>query len=93
MKATDAEAREKLRHFWDRHPELVAALRANIRDPERRRLLLPPLMPPGYEGLTCGCKTRSGRPCKATKLWPPSYRCRNHGGLSTGPHDARAGRR
>jgi hypothetical protein len=31
----------------------------------------------------CGAKTRLGRPCIATGL-PPSGRCRNHGGLSTG---------
>lgn len=31
----------------------------------------------------CGAKNRQGNPCKARAL--PNGRCRNHGGLSTGP--------
>jgi len=31
----------------------------------------------------CGARTRSGEPCKALAL--ANGRCRNHGGLSTGP--------
>ena len=40
---------------------------------------------------TCGAKTRTGAPCKNTRLYP-SGRCKNHGGLSTGPktEDGRA---
>ena len=39
----------------------------------------------------CGAKTRTGRPCVALPVWdkendcPVNGRCRNHGGLSTGP--------
>lgn len=39
----------------------------------------------------CGAKTRPGRPCVAPAVWDPGAaaprngRCRNHGGLSTGP--------
>lgn len=32
---------------------------------------------------TCGAKTRRGTPCRALGL--ANGRCRNHGGLSTGP--------
>lgn len=37
----------------------------------------------------CGAKTRKGTPCKAGAIWSTRShrytRCRNHGGLSTGP--------
>jgi len=33
---------------------------------------------------SCGAKTRKGTPCKNTRLFP-NGRCKNHGGLSTGP--------
>lgn len=40
----------------------------------------------------CGAKTRKGEPCKAGALWSERShrftRCRNHGGLSTGPKTA-----
>ena len=32
----------------------------------------------------CGAKTRQGRPCKNTRIYK-NGRCKNHGGLSTGP--------
>jgi hypothetical protein len=32
---------------------------------------------------TCGARTRRGAPCRALGL--PNGRCKNHGGLSTGP--------
>lgn len=32
----------------------------------------------------CGAETRSGTPCQNTRLYS-SGRCKNHGGLSTGP--------
>lgn len=32
----------------------------------------------------CGAKTRQGTPCKNTRLYN-NGRCKNHGGLSTGP--------
>lgn len=34
--------------------------------------------------LFCGASTRNGQPCKSRRLFC-SGRCRNHGGLSTGP--------
>ena len=37
----------------------------------------------------CGAQTRQGRPCQRKKL--ANGRCRNHGGMSTGPRTA-AGR-
>lgn len=33
---------------------------------------------------TCGAKTRQGTPCRNTRLYK-NGRCKNHGGLSTGP--------
>ena len=40
----------------------------------------------------CGAKTRKGTPCIAAAIWSPKSRrytrCRNHGGLSTGPKTA-----
>ena len=37
----------------------------------------------------CGAKTRRGTPCRASAIWSTRSRrftrCRNHGGLSTGP--------
>jgi hypothetical protein len=36
--------------------------------------------------ITCGAKTRKGTPCQAKAL--ANGRCRNHGGLSTGPRTA-----
>lgn len=33
---------------------------------------------------TCDAKTRQGTPCKNTRLYK-NGRCKNHGGLSTGP--------
>lgn len=33
---------------------------------------------------TCGAKTRSGTPCENLRIYP-NGRCKNHGGLSTGP--------
>lgn len=34
--------------------------------------------------ILCGAKTRTGAPCKRQPI-PGKKRCRNHGGLSTGP--------
>ncbi|WP_415188095.1 HGGxSTG domain-containing protein [Rhodomicrobium sp.] len=34
--------------------------------------------------MLCGARTRAGTPCRRPKL-PGRSRCRNHGGLSTGP--------
>lgn len=40
----------------------------------------------------CGAKTRRGTPCQASAIWSTRSkrytRCRNHGGLSTGPKTA-----
>ena len=38
-------------------------------------------------GEICGAKTRKGTPCQAKPILT-STRCRNHGGLSTGPTTA-----
>jgi hypothetical protein len=35
----------------------------------------------------CGAKTRAGHPCRRSII-PGRKRCRNHGGLSTGPRTA-----
>ncbi|MEQ9564265.1 MAG: HGGxSTG domain-containing protein [Pseudomonadales bacterium] len=40
----------------------------------------------------CGARTRQGTPCKR-KVIPGSNRCRNHGGLSTGPKTAEGRKR
>ena len=34
--------------------------------------------------IKCGAKTRAGHPCRRSPI-PERVRCRNHGGLSTGP--------
>src|SRR5215472_12303404 len=40
----------------------------------------------------CGAKTRRGTPCQASAIWSTRSRrytrCKNHGGLSTGPKTA-----
>ena len=36
-----------------------------------------------FAATRCGAKTRAGHPCRRKAL--PNGRCRNHGGLSTGP--------
>lgn len=40
----------------------------------------------------CGAKTRRGTPCQAGAIWSTRSRrytrCKNHGGLSTGPKTA-----
>ena len=40
----------------------------------------------------CGAKTRRGTPCQAAAIWSTRSdrytRCKNHGGLSTGPKTA-----
>lgn len=62
--------------------EEIDALR-NVTAPARR--------PPRGDRPKCGAKTRLGRPCVARAVWlpgapePRNGRCRNHGGLSTGP--------
>ncbi len=49
MTNAEDEARASLRAFWERQPELLQAIRAAIRDPELRRHLAPPTVPPGFE--------------------------------------------
>jgi hypothetical protein len=39
---------------------------------------------PGERHKRCGAKTRKGTPCMRREIWLKG-RCRNHGGLSTGP--------
>jgi len=85
-----ADARRALRAFWDSEPRMLAQLRADMWDENGRLRADPPLIPPGFEHVTCGAKTRNGTPCQSRSLWPPSYRCNLHGGLSGRPHDARA---
>ncbi|BCO11330.1 hypothetical protein GEOBRER4_n1642 [Citrifermentans bremense] len=36
---------------------------------------------------TCGAMTRQGMPCRNTRIYK-NGRCKNHGGLSTGPKTA-----
>ena len=49
------------------------------------------MLTPKSERPRCGAKMRSGGNCKARAVWdkvgdePRNGRCRNHGGLSTGP--------
>lgn len=81
------QVRRQLRAFWEREPALLAQLRATMSDPTVAAE--PPLLPPGYQHLTCGARTRLGPPCQSQQLWPPSYRCKFHGGLSARVHDAR----
>jgi len=51
--------------------------------PERREKMTKP---------RCGAKTRRGTPCQAAAIWSTRSqrhtRCKNHGGLSTGPRTA-----
>lgn len=43
-----------------------------------------PEMPEELAGMQCGARTRAGTPCKRTGIYD-NGRCRNHGGMSTGP--------
>lgn len=70
-----------LKQYW----ESVRRLRFQ----RERRPAMPSLpgLPPFPEecrGLICGAKTRAGSPCQRRDLYN-GYRCRLHGGLSTGP--------
>jgi hypothetical protein len=85
-----ADARRVLRAFWESEPMLLASLREAMFDENGRLQVDPPLILKGFEHVTCGAKTRKGTPCAARRLWPPSYRCELHGGLSWRPHNARA---
>jgi hypothetical protein len=42
--------------------------------------------------LRCGAKTRRGTPCRASAIWSTRSqrftRCKNHGGMGTGPKTA-----
>lgn len=46
--------------------------------------LTAPQSRPGPGSTFCGAKTRAGHPCRSKQLYK-SGKCRNHGGLSTGP--------
>lgn len=78
----------------DPEPELLAnvsaatpaSMNANESKPRSRRLPPLPYNPiPANE--FCGARTRAGTPCKSRALYR-SGRCKNHGGLSTGPKSA-----
>ena len=43
-----------------------------------------PVLSEELRGLTCGARTRAGTPCKQKALYS-NGRCKQHGGLSTGP--------
>lgn len=43
--------------------------------------------PMSRSGKICGAKTRKGTPCQSRALFA-SGKCKNHGGLSTGPRTA-----
>jgi len=45
-----------------------------------------PPLPPRDDGY-CGARTRAGTPCKSRTIYQ-SGRCKNHGGMSTGPKTA-----
>jgi len=42
---------------------------------------------PKQKNHTCGAKCRDGHACRNTRIYP-NGRCKNHGGLSTGPRSA-----
>lgn len=57
-------------------------------EPKPRASRLPPRpYNPIPANQTCGAKTRAGTPCQSRALYR-SGRCKNHGGLSTGPRSA-----
>ncbi len=94
-RANDPLAQELDMAFADLDGELLACLddMEFARDEEARALGYPwAPQPPGYRhpryvppppAPKCGAKTRKGAPCIRTAQ--PNGRCRNHGGLSTGP--------
>ena len=56
-----------------------------------RILLAQPTCTPKRDRPRCGSRCRDGNPCRAKAVWnsetdaPVNGRCRQHGGLSTGP--------
>jgi hypothetical protein len=77
------QLRQQLKAFWKKYPVALKQMREKIRDKNLRHLLVPPIVPPGFEALRCGATTRKGAPCLMSKVWP-NGRCKFHGGLSTG---------
>src|SRR5919198_423716 len=64
-----------------------------------RILSQPPACTPKRERPRCGAKCRTGWPCRRRAVWdedndcPVNGRCRNHGGMSTGPKTQEGRRR
>lgn len=85
---------------WARRQREFEAWAASLPDDERRKLFrlhaqerrealdagrcYIPDRPSFLHGLTCGARSRSGKPCGMTALYP-NGRCKWHGGASTGP--------
>jgi hypothetical protein len=63
--------------------ERAQAVRLAMRK-ERLRAVQWKAPKPSQSRCRCGATTRSGQPCRAHVV-PGRRRCRNHGGLSTGP--------
>lgn len=90
-----AEEIDALRHVVGDSAEVERLLRYPhlARDVLARKLLetSPSKRPLKRERPRCGARTRAGRDCVAPAVWdagaaaPRNGRCRNHGGLSTGP--------
>src|SRR5205823_8598185 len=65
--------RPLFREYWERREGFLNAGSWYV--PKRPKFL---------KGLTCGARTKSGKPCRSSALGP-SGRCKYHGGASTGP--------
>jgi hypothetical protein len=66
---------------WQRPARTVKTLENRLEQVESRDELLLELF--RFKATRCWARTRAGHPCRRKKL--QNGRCRNHGGLSTGP--------
>lgn len=74
---------------WQRPARTVKTLENRLFQVKSQRAALYEIQ--RFVGSRCGARTRLGRPCHRKGL--KSGRCRNHGGLSTGPRTVEGRRR
>lgn len=79
---SDDEKRRRVAYAWKRRDEVARKLMAEGMDPLEVVKRLP--IPECFPGLMCGARTRAGTPCKSRAIYT-NGRCKNHGGMSTGP--------
>lgn len=78
----DEDKRKQLRTYYKKSEEYFDAFdRLGKDSPDMPAY---PARPESIGELLCGARTRAGTPCKRKDLYG-NFRCRLHGGLSTGP--------